>query len=100
MNGSTAKLLRKYATISGHPYRDLKRSYNKIPWNQRHERKEMIRFLSDIELIEAPSDIEITKESVDPAPANPAANPVREPVPIPWWRGLWLWLMSFVPELR
>lgn len=40
MNGSVAKLLRKYATISGHPYRDLKRIYKSHPWPQRFALKD------------------------------------------------------------
>lgn len=107
MNGSTAKLLRRYSHISGHPYRDLKRIYKRIPRPERFATKQEIR--ADIDRLKKLKNRHSTK-ATSPEPATqknkepqapetvPPAyrrTPSRAPVEKPaWWQAVWGWIKA------
>lgn len=101
MNGSTAKLIRKFSTLANVNYRRMKKDYQrKIPRPQRHEFKEALR--EEIAIIEhnrkqqneqLKKDVkQVAKRNTHAefvAPQKPAATSRK---PMPWWRAFINWI--------
>lgn len=111
MNGSTAKLLRRYSHISGHPYRDLKRIYKRIPGPERFVTKQKIR--TDITRLkklksrntpqrEEPEKDEPIEESFTPktVPRPAAATSKLTTQKRTWWQVVWGWIKSKLQGLK